>query len=85
MSKEKSSIDPTTSQTYKKVLPPFLFKCRLRVNFLFLFNCRFSILRVRFVNYTLCQLLMSFSLFGYSYFFNKTNKYYIFEKLKFVF
>jgi len=47
--------------------PPFFFKYRLRVNFSFLFNCRFGILKVRFVNYTFCQSLVSFSLFGYSY------------------
>jgi len=47
------------------LLPSFLFKyrlskCRLSVDLTFLFNRRCGILRVQFVDYTFCQLLLSF-------------------------
>jgi len=37
--------------------PPSFVKCCLNVNLAFLFNHHFSILKVRFVNYIICQLL----------------------------
>jgi len=44
-----------------QILPPFLFiKCLYIANLTFLFNCRFCILRAWYVNYTFCQLLLSF-------------------------
>jgi len=44
------------------ILFPFLFKCLFSVCFSFLFNCLFCIFRVWFVNYTIFQLLLTFSI-----------------------
>ena len=44
----------------KKILLPFLFKCHSSAYFLFLFNRRFDILRIWFINYTVYQLLLFF-------------------------
>jgi hypothetical protein len=46
----------------KKIFHLFLFICLLLSDLKFLFICPFCILLVWFVNYTLCQLFLSFSI-----------------------
>jgi hypothetical protein len=40
----------------------FFFKYPKTSNLAFIFNCPFGVLRIRFVNYTICQLLIYFSI-----------------------
>jgi hypothetical protein len=58
----------------KKIFHLFLFICLLLSDLKFLFNCPFCILLVWFVNYTLCQLFLSFSI-------KPINAIYIYGKL----